>query len=198
MENKLEIKFKNQKQYFEILEDEIIVDLDTSIHKLKYNIPLEDIKNTQFINKTKENGFTLVAYFSLLLNVLFVIYFLSNYLELSPVLIQSILLTTSLLFLAIVKTFLDGHNEKHIDSSKLFYFIYTKKNATVVDNFIELVYKKQIDFFRKKYFIIDPILPYNVQYERYIWLYSNKYINENEYEIIKEDLDKYFNFNINI
>ena len=51
--------------------------------------------------------------------------------------------------------------------------------------------------FRKKYFLIDPVLPYNVQYERYIWLYSNKYINENEFEVIKEDLDKYFNFNIN-
>ena len=55
----------------------------------------------------------------------------------------------------------------------------------------------QIEFFRKKYFLIDPVLPYNVQYERYIWLYSNKYINENEFEVIKEDLDKYFNFNIN-
>ena len=197
MENKLEIKFKNQKQSFEILENEIIVDLDTAKHKLKYNIPLEEIKATQYINKTKEDPSMMFFYFSLFLNIAFILYFISYYFKFSPVLIQSILLSTLLIFVAVIKAFFDGHAEKHIDSSKLFYFIYTKKNAVEVDKFIELVYKKQIEFYRKKYFIIDPILPYNVQYERYIWLYSNKYINENEYEVIKEDLDKYFNFNIN-
>lgn len=195
MENKLEIKFRNQKQTFEILENEIIVDLDTAKHKLKYNIPLEEIKATQYINKTKEDPTSMLFYFSLFLNIAFILYLVSDYFRLKPVLIQSILLSSSLAFVAVLKTFFDGHNEKHIDSSKLFYFIYTKKNSLEVDNFIKLVYKKQIDFYRKKYFIIDPILPYNVQYERYIWLYSNKYINETEYEVIKEDLDKYFNFN---
>jgi hypothetical protein len=195
MENKLEIKFKNQKQSFEVLEDEIIVDLDTAKHKLKYNIPLEEIKTTQYINKTKEDSTSMLFYFSLFLNTTFILYLISDYFKFSPVLIQSILLSTLLTFVAVIKVFFDGHNEKHIDSSKLFYFIYTKKNALEIDKFIELVYKKQIEFFRRKYFLIDPILPYNIQYERYIWLYSNKYINENEYEVIKEDLDKYFSFN---
>jgi hypothetical protein len=195
MENKLEIKFKKQKQTFEILDDEIIVDLDTAKHKLKYNIPLEEIKATQYINKTKEDLTSMLFYFSLFLNVSFLLYLISDYFKFTPVLIQSILLSTLLAFVAVIKAFFDGHNEKHIDSSKLFYFIYTKKNSLEVDKFIELVYKKQIDFYRRKYFIIDPILPYNVQYERYIWLYSNKHISETEFEVIKEDLDKYFNFN---
>lgn len=198
MENKLEIKFRNQKQFFEILDDEIIVDLDTAKHKLKYNIPLEEIKTTQYIEKTKESPASMLFYLSLFINVAFILYFTSQYFKFSVVLTQSVLLSTSLAFVAVLKTFFDGHNEKHVDSSKLFYFIYTKKNTVEVDKFIELVYKKQIEYFRKKYFLIDSILPYNVQYERYIWLYSNKYINENEYEVIKEDLDKYFNFNPNI
>ncbi len=198
MVNKLEIKFKNQKQSFEITDQEVIVDLDTAKHKLKYNIPLEEIKTTHYISKIKEDSTSMLLYLSLFFNIAFVLYLISDYFKFSPVLIQSIILSTSLGFVAVIKIFLDGHNEKHIDSSKLFYFIYTKKNAVEVDKFIELVYKKQIDFFRNKYFVIDTILPYNVQYERYIWLYSNKYINENEYEVIKEDLDKYFNFNINI
>ncbi|WP_144891801.1 MULTISPECIES: hypothetical protein [Flavobacterium] len=195
MENKLEIKYRNQKQSFEILEDEIIVDLDTPKHKLKYNIPLEEIKTTQYINKTKEDSTSMLLNFSLFLNLSFILYLVVDNFKLSPVLVQSIFLTTSLAFVAVMKFFFDGHDEKHIDSSKLFYFIYTKKNAEEVDDYIELVYKKQIDFFRKKYFLIDPVLPYGVQNERYIWLYSNKYINENEYEVIKEDLDKYFSFN---
>lgn len=195
MENKLEIKYRNQKQSFEILEDEIVIDLDTPKHKLKYNIPLEEIKTTQYINKTKEDSTSMLLNFSLFLNLSFILYLVVDNFKLSPVLVQSIFLTTSLAFVAVMKFFFDGHDEKHIDSSKLFYFIYTKKNAAAVDNFIALVYKKQKDYFRKKYFLIDPILPYGVQNERYIWLYSNKYINENEYEVIKEDLDKYFSFN---
>nr|WP_314840042.1 hypothetical protein [uncultured Flavobacterium sp.] len=195
MENKLEIKYRNQKQSFEILEDEIVIDLDTPKHKLKYNIPLEEIKTTQYINKTKEDSTSMLLNFSLFLNLSFILYFVVDNFNMSPVLVQSIFHITSLVFVAVMKFFFDGHDEKHIDSSKIFYFIYTKKNAAAVDNFIALVYKKQKDYFRKKYFLIDPILPYGVQNERYIWLYSNKYINENEYEVIKEDLDKYFSFN---
>ena len=195
MDNKLEIKYRNQKQLFEILDEEIRVDLDTAKHKIKYNIPLEDIKNTHFISKTKQNGFTLIAYFSIILNFLFAIYILSEYIKLTKNLLLSLFFSISFAVIFILKTSFEDYDEKHIDSSKLFYFIYTKKNASEIDKFIELVYKKQIEFFRRKYFLIDPILPYNVQYERYIWLYSNKYINENEYEVIKEDLDKYFSFN---
>jgi hypothetical protein len=195
MENKLEIKYRNQKQSFEILDDEIFVDLNTAKHKLKYNIPLEDIKNTHFISKSKQNGFTLIAVFSIILNFIFVIYIFTEYLDLTKNSLLSIFFSISFALIFVLKSFSEEFDEKHIDSSKLFYFIYTKKNALEIDNFIKLVYQKQIEFFRKKYFKIDPVLPYNVQYERYIWLYTNKYISENEYEVIKEDLDKYFNFN---
>jgi hypothetical protein len=195
MKNKLEIKYRNQKQSFEILDEEIRVDLNTAKHKLKYNIPLEDIKSTHFISKTKQNGFTFIAYFSIILNFILAIYISSEFLKLTQNILLSIFFSTSFAAVFVLKTLYEDNNEKHIDSSKLFYFIYTKKNAAEVDAFIELVYQKQIEFFRKKYFLIDPVLPYNLQYERYIWLYTNKYINENEYEIIKEDLDKYFNFN---
>jgi hypothetical protein len=195
MINKLEIKYRNQKQSFEISDEEIRVDLNTAKHKLKYNIPLEDIKSTHFISKTKQNGFTLIAYFSIILNFILAIYILSEFLKLTQNLLLSIFFSTSFAVVLVLKTLFEDYNEKHIDSSKLFYFIYTKKNAAEVDDFIELVYRKQIVFFRKKYFLIDHVLPYNLQYERYIWLYTNKYINENEYEVIKEDLDRYFNFN---
>lgn len=195
---KLEIKFKNQKQFFEILEEDIIVELNTAKHNLKYKIPFEEIKNNHYIDKNKESPLVLAFYTSLLFNILIIIYFISEYFKLEALLIQSIIMSVSLSFIFVLKNYNEGHDEKHIESSKVFYFIYTKKNANEVDAFIDLIYKKQIDFFRNKYFLIDPILPYNVQCERYIWLYSNKYINENEYEIIKEDLDKYFNFNINL
>lgn len=198
MENKLEIKFRNQRQFFEILDNEIIADLNTAKHKLKYNIPLEDIKNTHFISRAKHNSFTILAYISFVFNVLLIYYLLVDKLELYSIVTQSIIISAVLFFTYILKLNFEEYDEKHIDSSKLFYFIYTRKNRIEVDKFIELIYKKQIEYFRKNYFIVDSILPYQVQYERYIWLYSNKYISENEFEVIKEDLDKYFNFNPNL
>jgi hypothetical protein len=198
MKNVLEIKFKNQSQFFELLEDKIIVDLNTTKHNLKYNIPLEDIQTNVFIQKSKENEFTLIAYLSILLNIYFIIYMLSNYFEVSVVLKQSILISSLFPLLLCFKNYNEGFDEKHIESTKILYFIYTKNNKTEIDNFIKLIFKMQIDFFRKKYLIIDPILPYNIQLDRYLWLYSNKYINQDEFEIIKEELDKYFNFDIKL
>ena len=197
MENKLEIKFRNQKQSFEILEDEIVIDSYTAKHKLKYNISLEDIKDNWFIENGSFDKLTLGLITSILLNVFFIIILIAIKNDAPPLAIK---ILSFLIYLPFILPSIEStrkYEEKHIGSSKIFYFIYTKKNAKEVDQFIELVYKKQINYFRIKYFFVDPVLPYNVQYERYIWLYTNKYINENEYEVIKEDLDKYFNFNPN-
>lgn len=198
MENRLEIKFRNQRQSFEILEDEIVIDSYTAKLKLKYNISLDDIKNNWFIENGSFDKITLGLYTSILFNVFFILYFIVTINNAPPLAIK---MFSYLLYLPFILPAIEStrkYEEKHIGSSKIFYFIYTKKNAQEVDKFIELVYKKQIEFFRKKYFFIDPILPYNIQHERYIWLYTNKYIEENEYEVIKEDLDKYFNFNPNL
>ena len=105
MENKLEIKYRNQKQSFEILEDEIIIDLDTPKHKLKYNIQLEEIKTTQYINKTKEDSISMLLNFSLFLNLSFILYLVVANFKISPVLVQSIFLSTSLVFVAVMKFF---------------------------------------------------------------------------------------------
>ncbi|MGO4904189.1 hypothetical protein [Flavobacterium sp. W20_MBD1_R3] len=198
MINKLEIKYRNQKQSFEILDEEIRVDLSTAKHKLKYNIPLEDIENSWFIEKGSLDKTTVRLYTSLFLNLFLILCLVVLFNKAPPLAFKILCSFLFLPFIFMIIKNTEECEEKHLRSSKHLYFIYTKKNAAEVDAFIELVYQKQIEFFRKKYFLIDPVLPHNLQYERYIWLYSNKYINENEYEVIKEDLDRYFNFNPNI
>jgi hypothetical protein len=198
MNNKLEIKFKYSKQSFEILDESLLVNLDTNRHKLSYNIPLEDIKNSRYTQKNTENKFAIGLYFSVFLNVLLALTLIIATNNAPPLSLPVLYVCLFTPFIIMIKNISQGHDEIHLEATKHLYFIYTKKNASEVDKFIEAIYKKQTQFYRKKYFLIDPILPYNVQYERYIWLYTNKYINENEYEIIKENLDKYFNFNPNI
>ena len=197
MENKLEIKFKNQKQSFEILENEIVIDLNTVKHKLKYNVQLDDIQNNWHITNGIVDLKTMRLYTSVSFNIFLILCCIALANNAPTQAIYFLILLSLLPFVLIVNIHKKVYEEKHIGSSKLFYFIYTKQNATEVDAFIKLIYKKQNEFYKKKYFLIDPVLPHGLQYERYIWLYNNKIIDENEFEVIKEDLDKYFNFNIN-
>lgn len=194
-DNELKIRFKNQRQFFEISEDEIRIELDTVKHKLKYNISLDDIQNSWYIENGGPDSKTNLLYISAFFNVLFLLALISELNDAPKLGIYMLLSLTLLPLLLFFKWSSEAYEEKHIGSSKVFYFIYTPKTAAEVDRFISLVYQKQKDFFKRKYFIVDPVLPYNVQHERYLWLYTNKYINENEYEVIKEDLDRLFNFN---
>ena len=195
MEKQLKIKFKNQQQSFEILEDEISIHLNTAKHKLKYTIPLDDIKNNWHVESGGIDKVTNGLHVSIFINVFLVLLIISLSNHAPPLALQMLGILSALPFVLMIRNITEAYEEKHIGSSKIFYFIYKKKNAEEVDAFIKLVYQKQIEFFRRKYFLLDPVLPYNVQYERYLWLYNGKYINENEYEVIKADLDKYFNFN---
>lgn len=164
MENKLEIKFGSQKQSFEILEEEILVDLKTAKHKLRYNVSLEDIKNNWHIINGSFDKNTNRLYASLFFNVFLILCIIVTQQNDAPPLATKIFYYLCLLpfvFLIIKNTQI--HEEKHLESSKLFYFIYTKKNAEEVNKFIDLIFKKQSIFFRKKYFLVDPILPYTIQ-----------------------------------
>jgi hypothetical protein len=195
MENKLKIKFKNQEQYFEILDEEILVDLKTAKHKVKYNIPLDDIKNTWVIQNGSIDIQTNWFYISIFINVILILLIIVLINDGRQSAIQMFAIPMIIPFILLLKNISEVYKEKHITSSRLFYFIYTKKNAEQVDAFIKQVYQHQRALFRKNYFLIDSVLPYNVQFERYIWLYNNKHINENEFDVIKGELDKYFNFN---
>jgi len=197
MKNKLIIKFKNQTQILEILDDGILVDLNTVSQKVKYEIPFEDIEKGNYIKKGEPDKITIRLYTSVFLN-LFLILTLITVLNDAPTQAIGIMFFLMLIpFAFLIVKSSQVYEEKHLKSSKLLYFIYTNKNKNEVDNFIEQIYKAKVNYFRKKYFLVDTVLPYQLQNERYIWLYTNEYIDENEYEVIKDDLDKYFNFNIN-
>lgn len=197
MDNKLEIKFKNQSQSFEILETEIVIDLKTVKHKLKYNVQLDDIQNTWHIVNGIVDYKTIRLYVSIFINIFLILCCIALLNNAPSQAIAMLFFLTLLPFVLFVNSNKKIYEEKHLGSSKLFYFIYTQQNATEVDAFIKLIYKNQNEFYKKKYYLIDPVLPHALQYDRYIWLYNNKIINEDEFEVIKEDLDKYFNFNLN-
>ena len=197
MEKILKIRFKNQKQIFEILNDGLLVDLNTVNQKVKYEIPFEEIEKGSFIKKGEPDKLTIRLYSSVFLNLFLILTLVTVINEAPKQAIGFMFFLLLLPFIFIIVKTNQVYDEKHLKASKLLYFIYTNKNKHEVDDFIEQIHHAKINYYRKKYFIVDPILPYDLQNERYIWLYTNKFIDENEYEVIKEDLDRYFNFNIN-
>jgi hypothetical protein len=197
MNNKLEIRYRNQKQSFEILDDSLFVNLNTIKHQLEYKIPFEEIKNDIYSIRSKGDKKEDFLYTSIFFNIVLSLFILFENYKIDLIYVYSLIFPLTLVLTLAFNEINKGFEEKHIESSKILYFIYTKKNSNEIDVFIKFLFEKRNGYFKNKYFLIDPVLPYNVQYERYIWLYSNKYINENEYEEIKEDLDKYFNFNPN-
>ena len=58
-----------------------------------------------------------------------------------------------------------------------------------VDEFICQIHLAQKEYFKKVYYRVDPILPFDFQKTRILWLYENKYILENEYKVILDELE---------
>ncbi len=190
--NKLSIKAKGQKQSFEIFDDYIKVELNTSQYNLKYDISFGEIENEKHIQESPKNKILTLVLFSILVNVLFCFYYIAQHYGLSMQTTQILFMSVTIAFVPVFKIITQATTELHIKASKHLYFIQTPKNINQINEFVASIFENQRKYFRRKYFTIDYILPYNLQLERYLWLYQNKHITENEYEIIKEALDEYF------
>lgn len=117
MKNKLEIKFKNQKQVLEILDDGISVDLNTVSQKLKYEIPFEEIEKGSFLKKGEPDKITIRLYTSVFLN-LFLILTLITVLNDAPkqaIGIMFFLMLIPFIFLIVKNS--QVYEEKHLKSS---------------------------------------------------------------------------------
>ncbi|MCG9792908.1 hypothetical protein [Flavobacterium algicola] len=195
MSNRLDIKFKGQSQNFELVEDGILAILNTTQHKLEYKIPFEEIKDETYTIRVKGDKNVALLYISFFFNIIFALCIFFEYYSYNLIYFYLIVLSLSLPLFLVFNEVNKGYEEKHIASSKILYFIKTKQNADQIELFIKSIFKHRNQFFKNKYLKIDPIIPTYVQEERILWLYTSKYITESEYEVFKDDLDRYTNFN---
>lgn len=195
MSSRLNIKFKGQSQDFELTEDGLLANLNTTQHKLEYKIPFEEIKDEIYTTRVKGDKKVALLYISLFFNIIFALCLFFEYYDYNLIYFYAIILALSLPLVLAFNEINKSFEEKHIASSKILYFIRTSQNANEVDLFIKSIFEHRNQFFKNKYLKIDPIIPFHIQDERILWLYTNKYITESEYEVFKDDLDRYTNFN---
>ena len=198
MNPKLNLKYRNQRQSFEIFDDSVAVDLDTLKHKLAYKIPFDEIRNSVLIVYDKPDKMQGYLIFSVILNILLCLFIFSDEFKFELVYAYYAIAPLVLLSYFILINFKIDCSEKHIESDKILYFIITKKNEAQINDFIDLIFINQKKYYKRQFLKIDPIIPHHVQHERILRAYANKHITESEYEVIKEDLDNYFNFKIDL
>ena len=58
-----------------------------------------------------------------------------------------------------------------------------------VDEFICQIHLAQKEYFKKVYYRVDLFFLFDFQKTRILWLYENKYILENEYKVILDELE---------
>ena len=123
MKNKLEIKLKNQKQSFEILEDSLVVYLNTLKHQLEYKIPFEEIKNDIYTIRSKGDKKEAFLYTSIFFNIVLSLFILFENYKIDLIYVYSLIFPLTLVLTLAFNEINKGFEEKHIESSKILYFI---------------------------------------------------------------------------
>jgi len=76
-----------------------------------------------------------------------------------------------------------------LKGAKNLFFFYDQKEIEKVDDFVETLKKHQKEYIRKKYMVIDELIPRETQEQTFYWLRERKFINRGELEIMLEDLE---------
>lgn len=188
----LKQKIRNDKREFRIVEDGIIADINNVGNIQSYKVNFDEIRSDEFINVKTAHPLAWLFIVSGILNVILLTTLLTEFFQTSFEQGKWIFIGALGVLIIIIGTLKEHFQQvdmKHLDANKPLSFIYTKKYKSEVDNFISQIHLDQKEFFKKTYYRIDPVLPFDVQKSRILWLYENKYIAEKEYRTILNELE---------
>lgn len=188
----LKQKIRNDKREFRIVEDGVIVDINDVGNIQNYKVNFHDIGKDEYINLKAAHPLAWLFVLSGVLNIILVTTVLTEFFQTSFEQGKWIFVGAFMVFVIIIAS-LKEHFEKvsmkNLASNKPLSFIYTKKNQSEVDAFIGEIHSEQRNFYKNMYYRIDPILPFETQKNRVLWLYENNHINENQYKTILKELE---------
>lgn len=188
-------KVRREKQSFTIVEEGLEVEINHSIDKESYLINFDEILTNEFVMVKAADWMVLLFVFSSVFNAILLNVIIMEFSDISAA--HGIYVFLGLLgVLAIIFISLKEHftrvNIKILEvnnSKKPLAFFYTLKTKDEVDAFITTIQQAKREYFRKKYFKVDPIISFFTQKERFVWLYEKQYITEKEYWFILEALE---------
>lgn len=192
MIKKIEQKLRGEQQVFMIVEDGVLVHRNYRNNKESYKVNFENINSNQYISIKSADTLTYLFVFSALLNIILlnvIIQEMSDIPEAYGMWIFMGLIGVFVIILVLLREHFIKVDIKSLEADKPLIFFYTKKTKDEVDLYIKTILKSQKQYFRNKYFKVDPVLPFHTQKERVLWLYDKEFITENEYIIVLEELE---------
>jgi len=193
LENK-KLTQKNGKDFrvFELYDKGIIAEYKHEGDYSKYEVEFENIDFKEIIVNKKPNKAEVGLFFSVMINLFFLLYFLVDQLkdkEISSTIIggagMGIIGGTSAWAAKLFKK----EYIKHIKGNTTISFFYRKNEKEVVDDFIELIRKAKKLHFRTTFLKIDDHIPTEQQKQTFLWLYQTNQIDKKEYEDILNELE---------
>lgn len=185
---------KNGKDFrtFELYEKGVIAEYKHEGDYSKYEVEFENIEFKEIIVNKKPNKAEVGLFFSVILNLFFLLYFLVDQLkdkELSSTIIggvgMGIIGGTSAWAAKLFKK----EYIKHIKGNATISFFYRKGEKELVDEFIERIKKAKKVHFRNTFLKIDEHIPTEEQKQTFSWMYQTKQIDKNEYEDMLKELE---------
>ena len=68
-------------------------------------------------------------------------------------------------------------------------FYYRPKEQQEVDQFIQELQRRKVNFLRKTYMVVDKFTPVDQLKNQFLWLKSSQYISDEEIEWLMEELE---------
>ncbi len=128
MNNKLEIRYRNQKQSFEILDDSLFVNLNTIKHQLEYKIPFEEIKNDIYSIRSKGDKKEAFLYTSIFFNIVLSLFILFENYKIDLIYVYSLIFPLTLV-LTLAFNEINKDLKKNILNPAKFYILFTPRKT---------------------------------------------------------------------
>jgi hypothetical protein len=192
LNNKLTQKNGKDFRTFELYEKGVITEYKHEGDYSKYEVEFENIEFKEIIVNKKPNKAEVGLFFSVLINLFFLLCILVDQLkdkEISSTIIggagMGIIGGTSAWAAKLFKK----EYIKHIKGNTTISFLYRNKEKEVVDDFIDMIKKAKQQHFRNTYLKIDEHIPTEQQKQTFLWLYQTNQIDKKEYEDMLNELE---------
>jgi hypothetical protein len=191
MNDTLFLKYNGEKSSYQIISNGIEIINEKSFNKKHhYTIYFEEFFDSCSHKSSRPNRFSTLLCLSVFINVFMISGIIVKKIA-PPGSVQFVIPILAIPFCTAMYFITREYSEKHIASSKPFYFLYPKKRSPEVDAFVKTVFEKRKEYFRAKYFILDPLLTPEKQTNNWMWLYENNLISAEEFQDIRDDLSSY-------
>lgn len=177
---------------YKIIDDGLEAEIQINGELQAFNIQFEEIDFIQIISNKKVYQLELGLFISIVFNLLFILILVSDWLikitenEIIPSTIAfGVIAVLTPWSITLFKT----KKELILKGTQNLFFFYNQEEIEKVNDFVKSLKYEQKEYIRKKYMLIDELIPHETQEQTFYWLYNKKFITRSELEIMLDNLD---------